>query len=212
MLNFNFNKLRIVNPKFELDNEKILPVSAGADSVIKKIKKFKDLSSCIKNFNLVIATSNRIRSIKKKEITIEEIANIIKRKKVKTAIVFGPEKSGLDNNDLSLCDYSLKIDTNSAFSSLNLSHAVAVICQNLTNYLSTRKKNNKLRENGNIAKKEELILLFSILENKLDSKSFFKVKERKKITLQKIKNIFSKSLLTSEEVRIIVSVIKSLSK
>ena len=82
----------------------------------------------------MIATSNRIRSIKKKEITIEEIANILKKKKVKTAIVFGPEKSGLDNNDLSLCDYSLKIESNSAFSSLNLSHAVAVICQNLDKF------------------------------------------------------------------------------
>ena len=212
MLNFNFNKLRIVNPKFDLGNEKILPVSAGADRVINKIKKFENLTSCIKNFNLVIATSNRIRSIKKKEITIEEIANILKKKKVKTAIVFGPEKSGLDNNDLSLCDYSLKIESNPVFSSLNLSHAVAVICQNLRNSLFKVRKNYKFNENENIAKKEELFLLYSILENRLDSKKFFRVRERKKITLQKIKNIFSKSILTSEVVRIIISIIKSLSK
>ena len=137
---------------------------------------------------------------------------IFLKKKVKTAIVFGPEKSGLDNNDLSLCDYSLKIESNPVFSSLNLSHAVAVICQNLRNSLFKVRKNYKFNENENIAKKEELFLLYSILENRLDSKKFFRVRERKKITLQKIKNIFSKSILTSEEVRIIISIIKSLSK
>ena len=48
MLNFNFNKLRIVNPKFDLGNEKILPVSAGADRVINKIKKFEILLPVLK--------------------------------------------------------------------------------------------------------------------------------------------------------------------
>ncbi len=93
-----------------------------------------------------------------------------------------------------------------------MSHAVAVICQNLRNSLFKVRKNYKFNENENIAKKEELFLLYSILENRLDSKKFFRVRERKKITLQKIKNIFSKSILTSEEVRIIISIIKSLSK
>ena len=97
----------------------------------------------------------------------------LKKKKVKTAIVFGPEKSGLDNNDLSLCDYSLKIESNPVFSSLNLSHAVAVICQNLRNSLFKVRKNYKFNENENIAKKEELFLLYSILENRLDSKKIF---------------------------------------
>ena len=139
----------------------------------------KNLTSCIKNFNLVIATSNRIRSIKKKEITIEEIANILKKKKVKTAIVFGRKVHGLDNNDLSLCDYSLKIESNPVFSSLNLSHAVAVICQNLRNSLFKVRKNYKFNENENIAKKEELFSYTQFLRIGLIQKIFRVGKEKK---------------------------------
>ena len=66
MLNFNFKKLRVVNPKFSMKNEKIIPVSAGADNVIKQSKIFNSFEDAIKDFNFVIGTTNRIRAIKKK--------------------------------------------------------------------------------------------------------------------------------------------------
>ena len=66
MLNFNFEKLSVIDPQFEMTNEKIIPVSAGADHVIKKSKIFSSFPEAIKNFNYVIGTTNRIRAIKKK--------------------------------------------------------------------------------------------------------------------------------------------------
>ena len=61
-----------------------------------------------------------------------------------------------------------------------------------------------------IAKKSELILFYEILEKKLELTNFFKVEERKKIIFQKIKNIFSKSELSSIEVKILISIIKNI--
>ena len=142
MLNFNFERLRLINPKFSLDNEKIIPVCAGADKVIKKIKVFEKFSDSIKDFNYVIATSNRVRSQKKNEISFKKLKEIIS-KNYKVAIVFGPEKSGLDNEDLSLCDYTIKINSNQKFSSLNLSHAVAIVCYNLFTLLLKKSDSNK---------------------------------------------------------------------
>ena len=145
MLNFQFERLRVINPKFSLDNEKIIPVCAGADKVIKKIKVFEKFSDSIKDFNYVIATSNRVRSQKKNEISFRKLKEIIS-KNYKVAIVFGPEKSGLDNEDLSLCDYTIKINSNQKFSSLNLSHAVAIVCYNLV-YIVIEKKVKVIKKN-----------------------------------------------------------------
>tara|TARA_B100001057_G_scaffold178015_1_gene178812 strand:+ start:547 stop:1254 length:708 start_codon:yes stop_codon:yes gene_type:complete len=211
MLNFEFEKLRIVKPKFEMDNEKIMPVSAGADKVIRKAKLFEHFSDAIKDFNFVIGTTNRYRAIKKKEIKVNDFVSLISNKKNKVAIIFGPEQSGLDNENISLCDYVLKIDSNPKFSSLNVSHAVTVIC----NQIFERLKNKKTTINfgkKEIAKKKELLLFYSILEKKLELANFFKVEERKKIIFQKIKNIFSKSELSSIEVKTLISIIKNIKK
>ena len=209
MLNFQFERLRVINPKFSLDNEKIIPVCAGADKVIKKIKVFEKFSDSIKDFNYVIATSNRVRSQKKNEISFRKLKEII-LKNFKVAIVFGPEKSGLDNEDLSLCDYTIKINSNQKFSSLNLSHAVAIVCYNLYTLLLKKGESNKEKLIENVAKKNELLSFYKILEETLDTSNFFNVKERKKITFQKIKNIFCKYKMSSEEVRTLISIFKKI--
>ena len=209
MLNFQFERLRLINPKFSLDNEKIIPVCAGADKVIKKTKVFEKFSDSIKDFNYVIATSNRVRSQKKNEISFRKLKEIIS-KNFKVAIVFGPEKSGLDNEDLSLCDYTIKINSNQKFSSLNLSHAVAIVCYNLFTLLLKKGDSNKEKLIENVAKKNELLSFYKILEETLDTSNFFNVKERKKITFQKIKNIFCKYKMSSEEVRTLISIFKKI--
>ena len=209
MLNFQFERLRVINPKFSMNNEKIIPVCAGADKVIKKIKVFEKFSDSIKDFNYVIATSNRVRSQKKNEISFRKLKEIIS-KNFKVAIVFGPEKSGLDNEDLSLCDYTIKINSNQKFSSLNLSHAVAIVCYNLYTLLLKKGESNKEKLIENVAKKNELLSFYKILEETLDSSNFFNVKERKKITFQKIKNIFCKYKMSSEEVRTLISIFKKI--
>ncbi len=209
MLNFQFEKLRVINPKFSLDNEKILPICAGADRVIKNVKIYENFSDSIKDFNYVIATSNRVRSQKKDEISFRKLKEII-LKNYKVAIVFGPEKSGLDNEDLSLCDYTIKINSNQKFSSLNLSHAVAVVCYNLFTLLLKKGDSKKEKLVENIAKKNELLSFYKILEETLEKSNFFNVKERKKITFQKIKNIFCKYKLSSEEVRTLISIFKKI--
>ena len=209
MLNFQFERLRVINPKFSMDNEKIIPVCAGADKVIKKIKVFEKFSDSIKDFNYVIATSNRVRSQKKNEISFKKLKEIIS-KNYKVAIVFGPEKSGLDNEDLSLCDYTIKINSNQKFSSLNLSHAVAIVCYNLFTLLLKKSDSNKEKYIENVAKKNELLSFYKILEETLDTSNFFNVKERKKIIFQKIKNIFCKYKMSSEEVRTLISIFKKI--
>ena len=211
MLNFNFERLRIVNPKFAMNHEKIVPLSAGAEKVLKKSKVFNSFAESINDLNYVVGMTNRFRAIKKKQINLEKIIDLIANKNNLVGLVFGPEKSGLDNDHISLCDYVFKIDTNPKFSSLNLSHAVTIVCNKIFEILQKTKKTVNLRHKK-MAKKNDLILFYKILEKSLDESNFFKVEERKKVIFRKIKNIFSKAELTLVEIRTLISIIKSLKK
>ena len=209
MLNFNFKKLKLVSPEFNLNHEKIRPVCAGADIVIDKTRVYENFDEAIKHFNIIIATTNRIRSIKQKVISFSHLSNILKNNKNKIGIVFGPERSGLDNNKIALCDYVLKINTNKKFSSLNLSHAVNLICYEISRIGD---KTNNTNHHPQKAKKSELINFMKLLINDLDEKEFFLIKERKKIMTQKIMNIFNKIDLTSDDIKILIGIFKALKK
>ena len=77
---------------------------------------------------------------------------------------------------------------------------------------SENKKKLEKKNYEEFATKEELINFYSILEKNLDDTNFFLVKERKKITKQKIRNIFNKLQLTSKDLATLLGVIKSLRK
>ena len=134
MLNFEIDELRVVNPKFSLDHEKIIPVSAGAEKVINKSRCFENIESAIDDINFLIACTARKRSSNKKCLNLN---NSVKELNIKikegnsVGIIFGPENAGLTNKDLSVADRIMLIETNPFFSSLNLSHAVLIVCYEL---------------------------------------------------------------------------------
>ena len=214
MLNFNLKNLRVVSPFFELSNEKIIPLSAGADSVIKNIKKFGVFEDSVKDLNILVATTNRLRSVKKKQITFQKLNKIILNSKNKVGIIFGPEKSGLENEHLSICDYSLKINSNPKFSSLNISHAVSIVAYELWSRNLTKQSlsSNGKKKKDIQATKGELANFLYILQRQLEENGFFSVLERKRILVQKIRNIFTKLELTSRDISTLLGIIKNLRK
>ena len=213
MLNFNLKNLRVVSPLFEISNEKIIPLSAGADSVIKNIKKFSVFEDSVKDLNILIATTNRLRSVKKKQITFQKLNKIISNSKNKVGIIFGPERSGLENEHLSICDYSLKINSNPKFSSLNLSHAVSIVAYEIwRGNFPKRILISNVKKSDLQASKGELSNFLLILQEHLEENGFFSVLERKKILVQKIRNIFTKLELTSRDISTLLGIIKNLRK
>ena len=127
--NFGFTKLHIVSPKQSWPNSKAKATSVGAYDIIKKAKIYNSVHEAISDFNIIISLSARQRDINKKHISINQFLKMIKSKKnTKFGLMFGPEASGLSNEDLSLSNYVLQIPTSKKFKSLNLSHSVTLIC------------------------------------------------------------------------------------
>ena len=125
--------------------------------------------------------------------------------------MFGPEASGLSNHDLSLSNFIIQIPTSKKLTSLNLSHAVIVICYEIYKSLnlSEFKKEKVLTK---LTSKSSIKNLIKYLEKMLDKKKFFKPLEKKKSMILNINNIFGRLELSDKELRILFSIFSSLNK
>jgi len=211
MKNFGFSKLYIVEPKINFPNHKAKATSVGAYDIINKAKVFDKVENAIKSFNIVISLSARQRDINKKHLSLQEFQNIVKKKNLNIGLMFGPEASGLSNKDLSFSNYILQIPTSSKFKSLNLSHSLTLICYEIFKMLNSnmiKKKNLNLK----ISSKLKISSLVTHLTNLLEKKDFFIPKEKKHSMILNINNLIYRLQPNDKELRILASIISSLSK
>ena len=212
MKNFGFSKLHIVNPKINFPNHKTKATSVGAYDIINKAKVFDNVEKAIEPFNLIIALSARRRDINKKHISLQKFQNIIKKKQnLYIGLMFGPEASGLSNQDLSFSNYIMQIPTSPKFKSLNLSHSLTVICYEIFKLMNENKiKNNNL--NLKISSKAKISNTVGHLVSLLEKKDFFKPKEKRHSMILNINNLIYRLEPNDKELRILASIISTLSK
>ena len=210
MKNFNFQKLIVINPKPIFPNDKILAISVGAKNIINKSKIFNNLEPALKNIDYVIATSARFRNKNIKHIQLEDLKKIDFNKKV--AFLFGSEASGLSNNEISYASHTLQIPTNPEFKSLNLSHSLIIIAQYVSNIINLKTSNFRKSKKVKEASKKEILSMTNLCIKNLEGINFFKPKEKKRIMLENLRNIFYRMELSSKETRILSSVFASLGK
>ena len=212
MKNFGFSKLHVVSPKINFPNHKTKATSVGAFDIINKAKVFDDVESAIKTFNLVIALSARRRDINKRHISLNSFQNILKKgKNLNIGLMFGPEASGLSNKDLSYSNYILQIPTSGKFRSLNLSHSLTIICYEIFKLMNE----NKLKKDNyslKISSKSKVSAIVRHLVFLLENKGFFSPLEKKHSMLLNINNLIYKLEPNDKELRILASIISSLSK
>jgi len=211
MKNFGFSKLHIVDPKINFPNQKAKATSVGAYDVINKAKVFNKIENAIKSFNILISLSARRRDINKRHISLVDFRNIVKKKNLNIGFMFGPEASGLSNKDLSYSNYILQIPTSPKFKSLNLSHSLTLICFEIFKVLNNDKVKKK-RSNLKISSKSKISSVVTHLTNLLDKKDFFIPKEKKHSMLLNINNLIYRLEPNDKELRILASIISSLSK
>ena len=208
--NFGFKNLDLVNPKEIWPNKKAIATSVGAKDILKKTKVYSNVKDAINKYDIVYASSARKRDINKRHLSFDQfIKSIKKNKKKKIGIVFGPEASGLSNEDITYSNYIFKIPVNKKFESINLSHSVILICYEIfRNFkMSYFKKENKLTD---IVSKNKINIFVNFIETRLEKKGFFSPKEKKKIMLMNLRNIFGRMQLSNKELRILSSVLSKL--
>lgn len=132
MKNMGLNDLALVNPRY-FPHEDATARASGATDVLDAASVVSTLSEALTECVYVAGTSARSRAIAWPSMGPRDCAErmMLEGKKGKVAAVFGPEKTGLHNDDLDLCHTLLTIPTNPDFSSLNLAMAVQVLTYEL---------------------------------------------------------------------------------
>ena len=210
MKNFNFSKLIVINPKPTFPNDKIVATSVGANEIIKKSKVYESLEPAMKNIDILISTTSRFRNKNIKHIKLNELNKIDFSKKV--AFLFGPEASGLSNNEISFSNYVLQIPSNTKFKSLNLSHSLIIVAQTIFQLLNMKKSKYSKSKKIKPASKKNIQDMTNLCIKHLEEINFFKPKEKKPKMLENLRSIFYKMDLSEKETRILSSVFASLGK
>ncbi len=129
MKNMGLSDLALVDPRY-FPHPEATARASGADDVLENARVVGRLADAVDDCVFVAGASARSRSIDWPTLNARDAATRALRESRNgntAALVFGPEKSGLSNEDLDICNALLSIPTNPEFSSLNLAMAVQVV-------------------------------------------------------------------------------------
>ncbi len=196
--NFGISELILVNPE-PIDEEKMRAMATKSGiPILEKMKIYEDLSSALKPFNYVVGTTARLGKHRLVYHTPKEIVNYLCELSVnnKIAILFGNERFGLSNEELSYCDSVITIPTTEN-ASLNISQAVVVILYEIFQSASIPRI-----PKPPLATRKELDIMYTIIEKTLESIDYIP-HDNKILWFTNIKRFLSRLELTSREVKII---------
>ncbi len=209
--NFNIKNLRIVNPRCVWPNQKALATSVGAKDILRSSKIYNSLDKSVGDLDIIFASTSRIRKVNKKIISVFDLKKKIKKDQ-KIGIIFGPEASGLSNDEVNFADYLVKIPTNNEFSSLNLAHSSIIFCFVLFQFFSNKKIIYKSKYKSSIATKSAVNKFLKFIIKNLDKKGFLQPDHKRRSMLRNINNIFHRMNLSEQEIRILLGIFSTLNE
>ena len=213
MMNCGLSELRLVAPREDHLSSEALSAASGAQAILEEAKVYPTIEDALFELNYVLATTARVRGINKKVYEPGESMCLVNDKiksNQKVGILFGPERTGLENKDIIFADALLTIPLNPIHPSLNLAQAVLLIGWSWWQEATQNKTINK--KTLKIASKNELNVFLKFLIQQLENKRYFTIKNKQKRMVQNLENIFIKSALSSSEIKTLYRVVKRLSQ
>jgi tRNA/rRNA methyltransferase len=215
MLNFGLTELRLVAPSCGWPNAKAVVAASGAVEVLNRLELFPDLAAATADLHHTLATTARARELPKPVHDAEQaavVAGSLLGDSRRVGIVFGPERTGLTNDELLLADALVSFPVNPAFASLNLAQAVL-----LFGYAWFRHAGFAAAEaavvparDGVPATKAEVAGLLEHLVRELDAVGFFRAEERRASLIRAIAVMLERRQWTAAEVHLMRGVVKDL--
>ena len=212
MANFALDDLRLVAPRDGWPNPDAGPAASGADHVLAATQTAETVADALADCHLTFATTVRPRDMDKPVVTPREAAAMIREgaaQGLKSAILFGPERSGLFADDLAPVGTIVTCPVAPGFGSLNLAQAVLLIA-----YEWFQAERPRLSPPLALqpAPHGEVDGLIRHLEALLDDAGYFHVPDRTPATKRMMAQMLTRPGFTSEEVRTLRGMIRTLAE
>ena len=200
--------MRLVAPRDGWPNPDAGPSASGADAVLEKARVFPTVQDAIADCSLIFASTVRRRDLVMPVVGPEEMADRIAHSSERSAFLFGPERSGLETEDVALANAIVTVPINPEFGSLNLAQAVILLAYEWSKRSSLSQPTVKELETA--APHAELDGLVTQLNEELAAKGYFHPPSRTEATKNTLRTIFTKTGWSSREVKAIRGVIRAL--
>ncbi len=210
MLNFGLTRMRLVAPRDGWPNPDAGPAASGADEVLREAEVFGTVAEAVADCAHVYATTVRKRGVTKPVLTPEAAASEIRGQAGRSAILFGPERSGLETEEVALARAILTVPVNSAFASLNLAQAVILCAYEWSRGAALAQPT--VEELLPPAPQEELDDLIAHFERLLEPRGYFRPPSRAAATRRTLRTMLTKPGWNHLEVRTLRGVLSALEK
>ncbi len=208
MLNFGLTEIRLVAPRDGWPNPGAGPAAAGANVVLEHAAVFDTLAEAVADCAHVYATTVRKRGVSKPVVTPEQAALAIHRGPGRSAIVFGPERSGLDSEDVALARAIITVPINPEFASLNLAQAVILCAYEWSKHVGLAQPTAEVLLPP--APQEELEGMIDQLEAMLEPRGYYFPHSRAEATRLTLRSLLTKPGWNHLEVRTLRGVLSTL--
>ncbi len=210
MLNFGLTEMRLVTPRDGWPNPSAGPAAAGADVVLDQAQVFGSLAEAVADCANVYATTVRKRGVTKPVVTPEQAASEIRTAPGRSAFVFGPERSGLETEDVALARAILTVPINPQFGSLNLAQAVILCAYEWSKHATLVQPT--VEELLPPAPQDELEALIGHFERMLEAKNYFWPQPRAETNRLTLRNLLTKPGWNHLEVRTFRGILTTLER
>lgn len=213
LLNFGLISLRLVAPRDRWPNPKAEIVAVGADHVLKAAKVEWRLEDALADATLVLAATARPRGLEKPVWGPREAATKLRAAIAageRPVVMFGPEASGMETDEIARADAILTLPVNPGFASLNLANAVAVFGYAYAEARQESQTPSWFASDSPPATQEELEGMFLHLEQELEHGRFFHPLDKAPLMKRNLRSMFLRARLTQQEAQTMRGVIKAL--
>jgi len=213
MLNCGLSSLRLVEPRNGWPNEFAVKAASGAHGVLDRTQVFETTEAAIADLNLVYAASARRRDMVKAVLTPRAAAASMRQTISagnRVGVLFGAERSGLENDDVALAEAVIEAPLNPDFTSLNLAQAVLIVAYEWFQAGSDAPAVETPLGTTVRASREEMQGFFEHLERELDNCGFLRPPEKRPSMVRTIRTLFQRGGLTDQEVRTLRGIVAGL--
>jgi tRNA/rRNA methyltransferase len=215
MLNCGLTDLRLVRPRPAWPHPRAVASAVGADIVLDNARLFATTAEAVADLHYVYATTARPREGVKRVITPRAAAAEVRervQRHERSGYLFGPERTGLENDDVSCADALLTVPLNPEFSSLNLGQAVLLAAYEWRLAGDATPDVVLAKGRAEAADKKEVLDFFARLESELDACGFLRNAEMRPTMVRNIRNIFHRAGLMGHEVRTLHGILTGLTE